>query len=132
MIMVECNGRDLCLPSGRLYYLATPYSLYVGGIERAFIDACKVTAALIKAGYSVYSPIAHTHPIASHGGMDPMDHKIWLPFDEAMMVSCDALLVARLPGWEESYGIEYERSFFVKEGKAEYLLDIPPAWLGAG
>lgn len=99
------------------YYLATPYSKYPEGIEAAFIAACKITAKLIAAGTPVYSPIAHTHPVAIHGGMDPLDHNIWLPADKPLMDGALGLIVAKLPSWESSYGISVEIEAFKKAGK---------------
>lgn len=109
-------------PSG-LCYLATPYSRYPGGIEAAHVAACEVAAKLIQRGYKVYSPIAHTHPIAMHGGIDPLDHNIWLPFDAAMMDAADCCIVAMLQTWEQSYGIGEEIKAFRKAGKPVVYLD---------
>lgn len=53
------------------WYLASPYSKYPAGIEAAFQDICKQTALLIRHKIPVYSPIAHTHPVAIHGEIDP-------------------------------------------------------------
>jgi hypothetical protein len=117
------------LPRDEFFYLATPYSKYEGGIERAFIDACKVAAAMVKEGIRVYSPIAHTHGIAVHGGIDPLDHKIWLPFDETMMQTCTAIAVALLPGWEKSFGVHHEIATFDMLKKPVHYLQIDPAWL---
>lgn len=119
----------IVLPKNEFYYLATPYSKYEGGISQAFIHACQVAAALVKADYRVYSPIAHTHPIALYGRIDPLDHKIWLPFDESMMKACSACAVALLPGWRESYGVRHEMEAFALAGKPVHHLDIDPAWL---
>jgi hypothetical protein len=100
-----------------LSYLATPYSKYHRGIEKAFEAAARLTARLLKTGLRVYSPIAHTHPIAVHGKIDPLDHAIWMPFDEAMMHACDELIVARMRGWEMSKGVAHEIEFFRAAGK---------------
>src|SRR5581483_5926388 len=100
-----------------LIYLATPYSKYPDGIDRAWLDACKLTARMLRAGAKVYSPIAHTHPVAIHGEIDPLDHKIWLPFDEAMMAAAAALVVAKMTGWESSQGIAHEIRFFAQARK---------------
>lgn len=105
-----------------LIYVATPYSKYPGGIDLAFIDACKLTARLLQRGLKVYSPIAHTHPLAIHGGIDPYDHSIWLPFDETMMDKSAALLVAMMPGWETSIGVKHEINVFVEAGKPVFFL----------
>ncbi len=107
-----------------LCYLATPYSKYEGGnLELAFRDAARLAAQLMLAGVKVYSPIAHTHPLAIYGDVDPLDHDIWLPFDEAMMAASDVLIVAHMNGWRESRGIAHEIEFFEKVGKPIFDLD---------
>lgn len=105
-----------------LVYLATPYTKYRAGIEQAFIDASALAARLMVSGVKVYSPIAHTHPMAIHGGINPLDHSVWLPFDEAMMSACSALAVAKMQGWDESYGIAYEIKHFESRGAPVFYL----------
>jgi hypothetical protein len=105
------------VPKGRYFYLATPYSKYPDGLDAAFRDACRATATLISAGVPVFSPIAHTHPVAVYGKMDPLDHSIWLPADKPMMDAAFGLLVARLDTWELSYGIKVEINEFIATGK---------------
>lgn len=107
-----------------LVYLATPYTKYRSGIEAAFCDACLIASRLLLAGVKVYSPIAHTHPIATWGGLDPLDHSIWLPFDEAIMGKSDAICVAMLDGWRESYGVKHEIDVFTKAGKPVFYLNV--------
>lgn len=104
-------------------YLATPYSKFPGGIEAAFIAASKLAGRLLTASVNVYSPIAHTHPIAIYSGIDSYDHKVWMPFDELMMEAASQLLVAHLPGWATSYGIGLEIEIFKKAGKSIFDLD---------
>lgn len=106
-----------------LAYLATPYTRYKGGIEQAFRDAAKLAAQLMRAGIKVYSPIAHTHPLAIHGNIDPLDHSIWLPFDHAMMRAADVLIVAHMDGWQKSKGIAHEVAFFEECRKPIFDLD---------
>lgn len=106
-----------------LIYLATPYSKYAAGMEQAFRDAASIAAVLVLKGVKVYSPICHTHPIAVHGGIDPLSHNIWLPFDEAMMNVCEALVVVKMQGWEDSYGINYEIDYFTEDHKMAFYLD---------
>jgi hypothetical protein len=90
------------------WYLATPYSKYHAGIETAFVLAAQTAASLVRAGIPVYSPIAHTHPIAVHGQIDPLDHGIWLPADEPFMRAACGLIVLCAQGWKESRGIAHE------------------------
>ena len=111
------------LDRSKLYYLATPYTKYPKGLEHAFRDAARLTARLLNDGFMVYCPIAHTHPIAVHGGLDPRDHDVWLAFDAALIDKSDALLVAHMEGWEDSYGIIQEIKAFAKAEKPIYHLD---------
>lgn len=99
------------------WYLATPYTKYRKGIEAAFQDAAKQAAILLRAGVPVFSPIAHTHPLAIYGGIDAKDHTVWLPFDRPMMDAAKGIIVCKLEGWDESYGVAYERDVFSCAGK---------------
>jgi hypothetical protein len=112
-----CPSREPTLKDYGLIYLATPYSKWPAGLEDAFKEAAKLAARLLEKGASVYSPIAHTHPLAIHGGLDPLDHKLWLDFDEAMMERSDALFVATMYGWTESKGVAHEINRFAEMGK---------------
>lgn len=107
-----------------LVYLATPYSKYYAGIENAFRDASALAARLLKLGVNVYSPIAHTHPLAIYGDIDPLDHGIWLPFDQAMMTAAHGLVVAQMRGWRESKGVLHEIKFFAEAQKPVFYLDV--------
>lgn len=106
-----------------LFYLATPYSKWADGIHNAYVEASKLAARLLKAGHKVYSPIAHTHPLAIYGNVDPYDHDIWLPFDEAMMDAAEGLLIAKMPGWDQSKGVAHEIKFFEDASKPVYFVD---------
>ncbi len=106
-----------------LIYLASPYSKYPAGIEAAFRDVAALAGKLLVAGLKVYSPIAHTHPIAIYGHLDAYDHTIWMPFDQAIMNVCDAMIVATMETWDKSYGIGEEIKVFSAAGKPIYRLD---------
>lgn len=106
-----------------LTYLATPYSLYVGGLEQAFEEAATLAGMLIASGMNIYSPIVHCHSIAIHGRLDPLDHSLWLALDDVMLAKCDVLLVAHMAGWENSFGIKHEIAFFQDAKKPIFDLD---------
>ena len=108
------------------WYLATPYSKYPAGIEKAFQHASEAAAHVIRQdGRRVYCPIAHTHPIAVYGHMDPYDHEIWLPQDRPFMDNAAGLIVVKMPGWEESFGIGVEIEEFRKAGKPIEYMEWP-------
>lgn len=106
-----------------LAYLATPYTRYPAGPYAAFVHACELAARLIRAGVHVYSPIAHSHPIALHGAIDPLDQAFWNDVDAVMLDKCDTLLVAHMDGWEQSSGIRHEVETFERHRKPIFDLD---------
>lgn len=107
-----------------LGYLATPYTKFEDGLDAAFIAACQLGARLLKAGLFVYSPIVHLHPMAREGRLDPLDLDLFYPHNTVMMERCDALLIAHLPGWEQSAGIAMEIDFFAGHDKP--IFDVEP------
>lgn len=114
----------MMIPEGNLCYLATPYTKFPRGIEHAFVEAAQIAAKLLQAGHAVYSPIVHCHPISRYGDLDPLDHSIWLPFNEAMLIATDVLIVARMEGWRESYGVGVEIKHFEESRKP--IFDLEP------
>lgn len=91
----------------KLYYLASPYSDDDPcTMEDRFNRVCKAAAELFSQGHFVFSPIAHTHPIAKYGL--PKGFQAYAEYDRMMLGKCDELIVLRLEGWENSKGIAEE------------------------
>jgi hypothetical protein len=105
------------------WYVASPYSRYPLGIVHAHAEICRQTALLVKAGIPAFSPIAMTHPIAIEGDIDPFDHNIWLEADRTFMEAAKGLIVCKMQGWEESYGIGVEIESFERQGKPVYWME---------
>jgi hypothetical protein len=112
-----------CLKDFNLVYLASPYSKYKDGLNNAFVEISKTAATLMKSGVKVYSPIAHTHPLAIYGNVDPYDYDIWLPFDAAIMKVSDALVVCEMDGWDMSFGVKHEIDTFIEAQKPIFYLN---------
>ena len=55
----------------RFWYLATPYSKFPGGLDLAAKAASLCAGILIAERVWVFSPIAHSHPIAMASALDP-------------------------------------------------------------
>jgi len=106
-------------------YVASPYSKFPGGTEAAFREVSRAAAWLIRQGVRVYCPISHTHPIAIYGGMDPLDHAIWLPCDQPFMKAAGAIVVVQMETWNESYGIAVEVREFEAAGKPVHYIPWP-------
>jgi hypothetical protein len=104
-------------------YLATPYTKYPDGTEAAFKLACQVAAKLVDAGFSIYCPIAHTHPIAQYTKADPLDSTFWIKADRPLMTAAKELWVVKMQGWQESSGIAAEINYFTEMNKRVLYLD---------
>jgi len=103
-------------------YLASPYTHADPAVMEARFDAvCRAAGALMAAGEMVYSPIAHTHPIAIRCAL-PRDFAFWEAFDKRMISACDSLTVLKLDGWTESHGVKSEMDI-------AFRLGIPIAYL---
>ena len=87
------------------------------------MDSAKLCARLLECKVNVYSPVVHAHPIAVHGGINPLDHDFWLSFDAVMIRKCDALIVGQLEGWDRSFGVAHEIAEFSKLRKPIHYLD---------
>lgn len=108
-----------------LYYMASVYTQFPKGLEQAYIEASKSAAMLLKRGLNVFSPIAHSHPIALYGGIDKIDHDFWMRLDIAILDECAGLLVVMMPGWRESKGIAAEIKHARETGKSVTFLSWP-------
>lgn len=90
-----------------MIYLTTPYSDPNPAVrERRFEEACRATAALVRAGVCTYSPVAHSHPVARYGL--PTHWEFWAQIDREHLARCDVLAVLTIPGWRESVGVQAE------------------------
>jgi hypothetical protein len=106
-----------------LLFLSTPYSKYSSGLQVAFEHACNLAGRLIINGLTVYSPIAHSHPIAYYGSINPLDQKFWMRQNEPHIKAASALIAAELPGWKDSDGMKTEMDAFALAGKPIYYVN---------
>jgi hypothetical protein len=91
-----------------LVYLACPYTHEDPQVALYRVDiANQVAGALIKRGMFVFSPITHSHPIATTCGL-PGDWQFWQKYDEAFLSCCHTLIVLCLLDWEKSVGVHAE------------------------
>lgn len=103
-------------------YLASPYSHHDPTVREARFQAvCRLAAGLMNMGMVVYSPIAHTHPIAVSHAL-PTTWAFWQRMDSVFVLKADRLLVACLDGWKESTGVQAEIKLATEAGiPVEYL-----------
>ena len=88
-------------------YLASPYTHPESEVRRLRFDlACAAAAHMMRQGRVVFSPIAHSHPIARYGLPD--DLEFWMRQDGPLLDAADSVAVLMLPGWEASEGVAWE------------------------
>lgn len=104
-------------PDPGFWYLATPYRAYKGPRAVAYGHAARQAALFSDAGIPVFSPIVHSHIIASHTERLVEESPEWVDLDMPMVRAARGVIVCMLPGWEQSAGIHRECSEAIKLGK---------------
>ena len=104
-------------------YVGTPYTNYPGGRGEAARLACVYAAKLMRRGLKVFSPIAHSHPIARYGGLDETDHFLWVAADRPFVEAANSLIVVMMDGWAQSRGLAHEIDEFIRQHKPILYVD---------
>jgi len=95
-------------------YLCAPYNHSDPVVRKNRYDLITETAAkLIEEGTFVFSPITHNVPIRDVGNMTCWDD--WCHYDLTMLSLCKQLIVLKIPGWEESKGVQAELAFAMEK-----------------
>lgn len=91
-------------------YLASPYTHKDKAIRvRRYNEACKACARLLGEGNLVFSPIAHSHPLARHDL--PLEFDFWREWCLSFIQHwATDFYILTLDGWKESRGINAERN----------------------
>ena len=117
----------------KFIYLASPYTSYDFDYGKAlqikeerFQKVCKKAADLMKEGYIVFCPIAHSHPIDPCGDRLPQTTSFWMEQDLPILSYVDELWVYKLPGWEESKGVREEIRFAMNNKKPVKWIEYVP------
>lgn len=111
---------------GMKIYLISPYSHSDESVREERYDAAvDATAALIKRGNIVFSPIVHCHPLALKHSL-PKDHVYWKKYDQAFIEWADVGYVLRIPGWKGSLGVMSDIKALCKLGKSVFDSDSDP------
>lgn len=109
-----------------LIYLASPYSHPDPTVRLDRFDTvCCVAASLMRKGVHLYSPIAHTHPIALKGDL-PLSWEFWEQYDRKILAACQELWVCTIDGWKESKGCKAEIAIAAELGLPTRYIE--PTW----
>ncbi len=97
-----------------MIYLASPYTHDDPEVvKERYAKTCKVAGILIREGYRVFSPIAHTHAILVVADL-PGNFAFHRDLNFHMIDLCSGFFVLRMNGWEESVGVRAETDYLLK------------------
>jgi len=106
--VADVNGGTKRIVMPDLIYLASPYSDFDSRVRLARFHAVVIeTAKMAREGHLVFSPICHSHPVATIGCL-PLAFDYWQEWNREMLRRCEKLVVLKLDGWEESQGVQGE------------------------
>ncbi len=106
-----------------MIYLATPYTDENVVIEyQRYQRACELAAQLTVRGYVVFSPIVHGHAMRTATWLQ-LDRARWMEIDFEFLRRSDALVIAKMPGWEKSLGVQQEIAYASTHGIPISFLD---------
>jgi len=108
---------------GEFWYVASPYSLYVYGKETAAREVGMAALELAKRGFSVFSPIAHSHAMCLTAPKLKDDALFWELQDRPFLETAMGLIVVKMRGWSESIGVEHEIARSREMGKPIMYLE---------
>lgn len=101
-----------------MIYLASPYTYDNPEVERErFIKACQVAGIMIRQGYHVFSPIAHTHSIREAVSL-PDNFAFYRDLNLHMIDFCSGFFVLQMDGWMSSVGVQAELDYLQKNHPA--------------
>lgn len=106
-----------------LIYLAQPYSGTDAERALRFRIACVCAAEILSAGAHVFSPIAHSHPIAELGHLQGTAFDAWRDYDERMIHCCTCVVVLCIPGWQDSVGVRAEIEYALSIGREVHYVE---------
>lgn len=112
------------LDKEKVYYFASPYSHIKASIVNArYKEQQRLVAHLIKEfGSLIINPIEMCHNIAKNYDL-PSGYDFWMTRDRKLISISNAVIVALMPGWEISKGVNDEIQYALSLGRPVYYLD---------
>lgn len=108
----------------KIYYLASPYSHSDRAVRvMRYNLACEAVNVLQGFGYTVFSPIVHSHHISELTCNNDLDY--WLDIDFKFIRKLDGLMVLVIDGTTESEGVRREIEYAHELGKPVLMYMLP-------
>lgn len=107
------------------WYLATPYSKYLDGLDQSYWDGSRASGFLHRHDIPHIYAIGQCHTAAKLGGLDPRDGFAWQRRLQPLIERSGGLIIVKMPGWDDSDGIAEEIRIFTEAGKPIEHLEWP-------
>lgn len=124
-VYVERGGVNPGGSNVKYIYLASPYSDPDPNVRQSrFMDICRYAGDCMLKGEFVFSPIAHSHPIAVlHLDIPEQGWDFWGPICRKQLGLASKMRVVKLDGWDKSVGIAGELEIAKELGlEVEYAM----------
>jgi hypothetical protein len=108
--MKSITDIDALYDSDTNVYLSVPYSHESDKImDRRYKTVSKIAWRLMNAGFTVFSPISHSHPLESAVG-ERRGHDFWMNQDLPYLTQkwAGLVILVKAEGWRESEGVTRE------------------------
>lgn len=92
------------------YYISNPYNGSDEQREQRAQIAARVCGLLLKKGVHAWSPIVHNHALMKTFNQFTLEERRTkiLDFDFSLLKSAKGMIVLKIDGWEQSYGVQAE------------------------
>ncbi len=108
---------------GKLFYLASPFSHADKDVEQQRYDEIvRIGAELTNRGFSLIEPIAMSFVASRRHGL-PGGYQFWKDRDRLFISKCDGVIVAMMPGWSDSVGVNDEVAYAETLGLPVFFLN---------
>ena len=106
-------------------FMASPFTKFGRGHAGAYLDICKIASRFyLRYAVSVFSPISNCYGMCHHGDLPITGNQFWHEFNYPFVKACGALVIAKMDGWDESFGVADERNSFRAAEKPIYYMDV--------
>lgn len=92
------------------YYISNPYNGTEEQKEYRAKVAAEVCGKLLKRGVHAWSPIVHNHAMMKSYNEFTLEQRrsLILDFDFSLLLASSGMIVLKIDGWKESYGVGKE------------------------
>lgn len=107
------------------FYISNPYNGTDQQKELRARIAAEVSGKLLKRGIHAWSPIVHNHAMMKDYGDFTLEERrtLILDFDFSLLLAAKGMIVLKIAGWEESYGVKKEIELCIEKSIPIKYLD---------